>query len=50
MIGGNMEEDGKKGVVEGLKGILGCEGWEVLEGKEWGKGGLGYEIKDLSEG
>ncbi|WP_192979585.1 30S ribosomal protein S6 [Staphylococcus succinus] len=46
----NIEEDAKKAVVERFSGILGTNGSEVLEAKDWGKRRLAYEINDFSEG
>ena len=46
----NIEEDAKKALVERFNGILASEGSEVLEGKDWGKRLLAYEINDFKEG
>ena len=46
----NIEEDGKKALVERFNGILASEGSEVLEEKDWGKRRLAYEINDFKEG
>lgn len=46
----NIEEDEKKALVERFDGILGHDGAEIIESKEWGKRRLAYEINDFNEG
>jgi small subunit ribosomal protein S6 len=46
----NIEEDGKKALVERFNTILADKGAEVLETKEWGKRRLAYEINDFRDG
>lgn len=46
----NIEEEGKKALVERFNTILTDNGAEVLEAKEWGKRRLAYEINDFRDG
>lgn len=46
----NIEEEGKKALVERFNTILTENGAEVLESKEWGKRRLAYEINDFRDG
>ena len=46
----NIEDEGKKAVVERFNTILTDNGAEVLEAKEWGKRRLAYEINDYRDG
>ncbi|MBO8175844.1 30S ribosomal protein S6 [Aeribacillus pallidus] len=46
----NVDEEGKKAVVERFDNILTSNGAEIIESKEWGKRRLAYEIKDFREG
>jgi small subunit ribosomal protein S6 len=46
----NIEEEGKKALVERFNEILTSNGAEIIESKEWGKRRLAYEIEDFREG
>ncbi|WP_243355155.1 30S ribosomal protein S6 [Bacillus litorisediminis] len=46
----NIEDEGKKALVERFNTILTDNGAEVLEAKEWGKRRLAYEINDFRDG
>ncbi|GAA0334704.1 30S ribosomal protein S6 [Bacillus carboniphilus] len=46
----NIEDEGKKAVVDRFNTILTDNGAEVLEAKEWGKRRLAYEINDFRDG
>ncbi|MBM7700723.1 30S ribosomal protein S6 [Kurthia huakuii] len=46
----NIEEEGKKALVERFNEILTSNGAELVESKDWGKRRLAYEINDFREG
>ncbi|WP_027408129.1 30S ribosomal protein S6 [Anoxybacteroides tepidamans] len=46
----NMDDEGKKAVVERFNNILTENGAEITNVKEWGKRRLAYEIKDFRDG
>ena len=46
----NIEEEGKKALVERFNEILTSNGAELVESKDWGKRRLAYEINDFLEG
>ncbi|KXG08620.1 30S ribosomal protein S6 [Anoxybacillus rupiensis] len=46
----NMDDEGKKAVVERFNGILAENGAEITNVKEWGKRRLAYEINDFRDG
>jgi ribosomal protein S6 len=46
----NIDEEGKKALVERFDGILTDNGANIIESKDWEKRRLAYEIKDFNEG
>lgn len=46
----NIDDEGKKNLVERFNNILTDNGAEIVESKEWGKRRLAYEIKDFRDG
>ncbi|ANB55751.1 ribosomal protein S6 [Anoxybacillus sp. B7M1] len=46
----NMDDEGRKAVVERFNGILTENGAEITNVKEWGKRRLAYEINDFRDG
>ena len=46
----NIEEEGKKALVERFNEILTSNGAKLVESKDWGKRRLAYEINDFREG
>ncbi|MED5050272.1 30S ribosomal protein S6 [Anoxybacillus sp. UARK-01] len=46
----NVDDEGKKAVVERFNGILAENGAEITNVKEWGKRRLAYEINDFRDG
>ncbi|AKO94889.1 MULTISPECIES: 30S ribosomal protein S6 [Priestia] len=46
----NIDDEGKKALVERFNGVITSNGAEVTEAKEWGKRRLAYEINDFRDG
>ncbi|MCZ0754744.1 30S ribosomal protein S6 [Anoxybacillus sp. J5B_2022] len=46
----NIDDEGRKAVVERFNNILTENGAEITSVKEWGKRRLAYEIKDFRDG
>ncbi|MBB5324114.1 small subunit ribosomal protein S6 [Anoxybacillus tepidamans] len=46
----NIDDEGRKAVVERFNSILTENGAEITNVKEWGKRRLAYEIKDFRDG
>lgn len=46
----NLEEEGRKSVIEGFQNMFTSMGAEIVESKEWGMRDLAYAIEDFTKG
>lgn len=46
----NLEEEGRKSVIEGFQNMFTSMGAEIIESKEWGMRDLAYAIEDFTKG